>query len=279
LTFINGTAIKEYLLICASACFHPPSDLLKARQRGGGKDSFGLTGSRTRPLRVKDERREKMTTLSVILGLLCGITVAVAVLLALLGGRRLMRVIESDRGSVQAQFGSLRAELQSINSRLQAAVEKPRFVNKRHFGNEYELHNEVLDKLIELRYAATQLRPILDRANPSETEGDYARIRLHDFREAAQAYREVFKKNRLLYAGTVYAALFQVMDKCQTDSVQYPSRVRDWKEYEKKIRQNLQTILNAIEDSRIAISTRLHQPALHLHDPWETSKASLDRAS
>lgn len=220
-----------------------------------------------------------MITLSAILGLLGGISAAVAVLIAFLGRNWLMRLIEKDRGSVQAQLESLRAELQSINLRLQAAAEKPRFVNKRQFGNEVELHNEVLEKLIELRYAATRLRPILDQADPSETEGDCARMRLHDFREAAQAYREVFGKNRLLYAGTVYAALFQVMDKSQTDSVQYLYHDRGWKEYGKKIRQNLQTILDAIEDSRTAISTRLHQPALHLHDPWETSKASLDRAS
>jgi hypothetical protein len=220
-----------------------------------------------------------MNSLSAILGLLGGISAAAAVLIAFLGRNWVMRVIERDKGRVQAQLESLKADLQSISLRVQVEAEKPRFVNKQQLENEYELHNEVLEKLIELRYAATHLRPVLDQADPSETDGDRARMRLHDFREAAQAYREMFEKNRLLYAGTVYAALFQVMDKCQTDSVQYLFHDRDWKEYGKKIRQNLQTILGAIEDSRTALSTRLYHPALHLHDLWGTSKESPDRPS
>jgi hypothetical protein len=205
-----------------------------------------------------------MISLSGILALLGGIYVAMTGLIAFLGRNWLLRLINREKGSVQAELESLRAELQSMNQRLQAVTEEARFMKMPGLEGEHKFHREVLEKLIELRYAATRLRPVLDQADPPESNGNYARMRLHDFCEAAQAYREVFEKNRLLYAGTMYAALFRVMDGCQTESVQYLYRDRGWKEYCGNIRQNLPGILDAIENSRTAISTRLHQPEARL---------------
>jgi hypothetical protein len=205
-----------------------------------------------------------MISLSGILGLLGGLSVAMTGLIAFLGRNWLLGLINREKGNVQAELESLRAELQSMNQRLQAITEEARFMKKPESENEHKLHREVLEKLIELRYAVTRLRPVLDQADPPETNGDYARMRLHDFCEAAQAYREVFEKNRLLYAGAMYAALFRVMDRCQTENEQYLYRDRGWKEYCGNIRQNIQGILDAIENSRTAISTRLHQPEARL---------------
>jgi hypothetical protein len=220
-----------------------------------------------------------MITLSGIVGLVGGISVVATGLIAFLGRSWMLRLIESERGSAQAQMDFLRAELQSMNQRLQAVTEKPTFMNKPELEKAYERHGEVFEKLIELRYAATRLRPVLDQADPSETDGDCARMRLHDFREAAQAYREVFEKNRLLYAGTAYAALFRVMDKCQTESVEYLCRDRGWKEYWGNIRQNLRGILDAIENSRTAISTRLYRPVAHIQDFRARSRENRDQLS
>ncbi len=183
-----------------------------------------------------------------------GVSVVVVALAGFLG----KMFFEREKKEMQASLEIIKGDIQSNNKEIQASLDKGLHVHKVQFENEYSIYQQAWNCLVEMRQNTLRLRPMLDRYDPNEDKNERIQKRLGNFGRAAEAYRDVIEKNKPFYAAEVYRCLFDVLDKCHTESIEYEQGDEpDPREYWEGQRKNHSEINKAIEQACESIRNRI----------------------
>jgi DNA repair ATPase RecN len=89
------------------------------------------------------------------------------------------------------------------------------------FDKELSVYEQIWATLIDVAKAVAQLRPVLDRFDPAQTEDERKSARLSRLDEAAQRYLDQVNKERPFYATEVYKSLQELVKIVRVEAVEY----------------------------------------------------------
>ena len=109
------------------------------------------------------------------------------------------------------------------------------------FEKEFEIHSEVWSKLVDLREATINLRPILDTIDPNEPEEERRKKRLQQFAICHNEFFSVVCKNEPFYPSEIYQRLMRIKQIATMEfsqyRISYPPRAKDWENAKKILKK------------------------------------------
>ncbi|HHX8650519.1 TPA: hypothetical protein ACVO32_004407 [Vibrio diabolicus] len=174
-----------------------------------------------------------------VVELLGGVTLVLGGLFAFISKIWLSRIIERNKSDLAIELKKLEQDLTSANQRLDAQLQHSVFVSQVQFDKEYRIYGDAWELLVELKIVTSQLRPIFDHIDPSQSEEERKAERYNQFIAPFNAFSTTLEKNKPFFSESVYAALIAVRNACYDESVDYKygkSADRDY--YEKAVENN-----------------------------------------
>jgi len=124
--------------------------------------------------------------------------------------RDITREIESVKNDYAHQLELVRATLQSRGRVLEVRYE-----------NEFGILLELSELLVNLRDAASSLRPIADYTTPGETEEDRKRKRLRAYDDASHALYKFAEVRRPFFPDEIHKGIHELLRIARMEAVEY----------------------------------------------------------
>ena len=149
------------------------------------------------------------------------------------------------------------ADLEEFKSKLDRGLH----VHKLQFEKEQNVYQDVWSKLIDLRKAVSELRPVLELGvSNEEEEEERKKARLVNLSVKAQCFLDQVNKERPFYAEAVFSELHELADLVRNESIDYDMGTPDdGPDYWKTRRENLTVIEEKTVEICDAIRNRLEQ--------------------
>ena len=176
-----------------------------------------------------------------------GASVVISGLAAVLGKIWVGRVLNREKATHEADLKQMQAQLDVTNQRLKAELDKGLHIHKVQFEKEFKIYEDLWSKLVELRKAALSLRPVFDRVDPKEPEGERKAKRLTRFGDAIADFIDVTDKNRPFYSEEVFRSMEKLWKLTHSEAVEYQHLDPYADTYWDKAQKNREAILSEIE--------------------------------
>ena len=162
------------------------------------------------------------------------------------------------RAKFDTQIESFRAGNAEDRQRLQHLLDRELHVHALQFEKELSVYEKIWKTLIDVAKAVTQLRPVFDQYDQSESEDDRKNIRLSRLADAGQRFLDQVNEERPVYSQSVYDKLMALQSTVFTESLEYQYVDQDkHREYWEKALENSKLIHTQINDACEAIRSRV----------------------
>lgn len=131
---------------------------------------------------------------------------------------------KEDLKEITNQVESIKHLYSSDLEALKAQLGSQLFVHQTRYQNEFEILKDLSEKLITLRDAALNLRPVTEYVNPKETEEERKQKRLQRYHKSGKALYEIFETRKPFYPDEIYAGIKKLDQIIGKEVVQYKNR-------------------------------------------------------
>lgn len=131
---------------------------------------------------------------------------------------------KEDIASITNEIEKVRSQYAENIEALKASLGSRTHMHQVRYEREFEILLGLTEKLVELRDAATTLRPVSEYVNPEETDADRKKRRLTRYQEASRALYLFSESRRPFFPEDIYDALQVVDRKAWSEVVQYNRR-------------------------------------------------------
>jgi hypothetical protein len=125
--------------------------------------------------------------------------------------------MDQERARHAEELERLRGNLERQHRLLQGEIEKTIFVTKVHFETEFRALAEIWQHVARVRSAMSNLRPILEWADPNETREEALSRRVKDFGHALGGLVKAVDQQSPFYPPEIYTALDKLIVKAKSE--------------------------------------------------------------
>jgi len=186
-------------------------------------------------------------SISIIVEYLGGPVLVILVLINFLGLIQLKRIGEKDKGKVQSEIEKLKNELTQTNQKLQVALDKSLHIHKVQFEKEFNIYEDIWQKLVEIKKATLSLRPRFDSVDPQESLEERKKKRMDSFSSSFTPFRDSIEKNRPFYAQDIYKLLNDLLKVTYNEAIDFQYSEKQDRQYWEEGKKNEEEILQKIE--------------------------------
>jgi hypothetical protein len=134
------------------------------------------------------------------------------------------RLMQKDIARHAAELEALKSELDGMNKKVQAELDKSVYVHRVHFETEFRALSEIWAKVVAVRAALAQLRPHLELIPPEEdndlVRADKVERKLTKFVTASGELRMAVHNQSPFYQRNIYDELVRLIDALVAEETQ-----------------------------------------------------------
>lgn len=134
-------------------------------------------------------------------------------------------------------------------------------MNSFRYEKEFEILEQLTEKLVAVRASAIRLRPIFDMVDPNQPEEERKKERLQNYNDAAVALNQTSETRRPFYPEIIYNLIRELNDVAYSEAISFQmhgsNEPKEFNSYWKEARENSEKIIEIAEKTMQAIRDRV----------------------
>ena len=124
--------------------------------------------------------------------------------------------------------------------RLETEAEAKRLIHKIQFEKEFSIYSEMWGKLVDVKNATAELRPIMDQLDSGKTEDEIKMERLIKLQNSFNEAARLFQHNRPFYSKEIYNEVEKLLKTSRSEALGYQLKnkgdIKYWEDAEKNVK-------------------------------------------
>lgn len=148
-------------------------------------------------------------------------------------------------------------KITKIAETTKALVSSKLYVNQTRYIKEYELLEELSEKLVDLQLATMRLRPIMDYADQGESEEERRHKRIEAYNKAGHKFYLLKERKKPFYPESIHKQLKKFEDETWKEIVAYKHGDKSSSQYWKEAQKNAWSIEEATKKALEEVRKRI----------------------